>query len=99
MVDVSIVGLGAPWPQTFPVQPFNGTITFSGDHWENLVQYFWTHPAPGQGPINPPAGLQLQPADGELRPWVLSVYTTSDIIKGQPIGTHGPEAHDDAVRA
>lgn len=88
MMEVCIVGLGASWPQTFPVQSVNKMITFNGDHQKNLVRYLGTHPTTGQGPI------KLLGYSFNLQ---RDVCVTSDITNGQPLGAHGPKAQDDAV--
>lgn len=83
-MEVDVAGLSAAWPGIFLMQVAN----YSGDT-----------AVAGRGPANAPAGVQPQPAAGELYPWATGEFITLDITNSQPGGVCAPNEQNRAVTA
>lgn len=76
VIQSSVNGFGAPWPQAFPAQPVTINITFHLNHWETWMQYLEHHHAQTTGPGNITDDVLPQSMVGELHLGICAVHHT-----------------------
>lgn len=84
VIQSSVNGFAAPWPQAFPAQPVTINITFHLNHWETWMQYLEHHHAQTTGPGNITDDVLPQSMVGELH-LAFVQYITPDIPTGRPV--------------